>query len=270
MQYREILYEVSEKIATITMNRPDRLNAWTKVMEGEVLDAITAAGKDREVQVIILTGAGRGFCAGADMNELQGLDPADIKSDSHMRPYDMNARSDWQSRYSSFPSISKPVIAAINGPAAGIGLIHALYCDLRFAAEGAVMTTSFSRRGLISEHGMSWMLPYLIGPSQAFDLIISARKVDASEALRIGLVNRVFPAGRLMEETRDYARQLIDHVSPRSMAVMKRQHYTVPFQTLSEAIMDANHEMALAARSADFKEGVAHFLERRAPRFTGQ
>lgn len=270
MAYEHILYSVDDRVARITLNRPDRMNAWTATMEREVRAAMEAAAADAEVRAIVLTGEGRAFCAGADMDELKDLDPEDIRADEWMRPFDMNRRPDWQTRYSFYPAIGKPVVAMLNGATAGIGLVHALYCDLRFAAETAAFSTSFARRGLIAEHGMSWMLPRLVGHANALDLLMSARKFHAPEAHRLGLVNQVHPAERLEEATMAYVRDLVENVSPRAMAVIKRQLYEVPFQTLAEATIDANREMALAARSEDFREGVAHFLEKRPPRFTGR
>jgi enoyl-CoA hydratase/carnithine racemase len=268
--YQQILYEVGDKIATITLNRPDRMNAWTAVMEHEVRDAMMAASRDDGVRVIVLTGAGRGFCAGADMEALKTIDPDAMRRAENIPPFDMNRRSDWQIRYAYYPSIPKPIIGMLNGATAGIGLVHALYCDLRFAAEGAVFTTAFARRGLIAEHGISWMLPRLVGHANALDLLLSARRVSSDEALRMGLVNRLYPAETLREETFAYARDLADFVSPSAMAVIKRQLYDVPFQTLSEATIDANREMLISLRGADFREGVASFVEKRAPRFTGR
>ena len=270
MLYQHILYEVSDKVATITLNRPDRMNAWTVIMEHDVREAMTAARDDDNVRVIVLTGAGRAFCAGADMEALKTIDPDAMRRAENIPPFDMNRRSDWQSRYAYFPSIPKPVIGMLNGATAGIGLVHALYCDMRFAAEGAVFTTAFARRGLIAEHGISWMLPRLVGHANALDLLMSARRVSSDEALRMGLVNRLYPAEKLREETYAYARDLADFVSPSSMAVIKRQLYDVPFQTLSEATIDANREMMVSLRSEDFREGVASFVEKRAPRFTGR
>lgn len=270
MPYQHILYEVSDKVATITLNRPDRMNAWTAIMEHDVREAMTAARDDDNVRVIVLTGAGRAFCAGADMEALKTIDPDAMRRAENIPPFDMNRRSDWQSRYAYFPSIPKPVIGMLNGATAGIGLVHALYCDVRFAAEGAVFTTAFARRGLIAEHGISWMLPRLVGHANALDLLMSARRVSSDEALRMGLVNRLYPAEKLREETYAYARDLADFVSPSSMAVIKRQLYDVPFQTLSEATIDANREMMVSLRSEDFREGVASFVEKRAPKFTGR
>ncbi|MGA7811078.1 enoyl-CoA hydratase, partial [Bradyrhizobium sp.] len=231
MTYQQILYEVSEKIATITLNRPDRMNAWTPVMERDVRAAMEQAASDDNVRVIVLTGAGRAFCAGADMDALKGLDPADIRRAENLPPFDMNRRGDWQTRHGYYPSIGKPVIAMLNGATAGIGLVHALYCDLRFAADNTVFTTAFARRGLIAEHGISWMLPRIVGHAHALDLLMSARRVLSEEALRIRLVNRLYPPERLREESYAYARELADFVSPSAMAVIKRQLYDAPFQT---------------------------------------
>ena len=270
MTYQHILYDVSEKIATITLNRPDRMNAWTPTMERDVRHAMEAAAKDDGVRVIVLTGAGRGFCAGADMDALKELDPNDIGRVNAMPSFDMNRRADWQARYSFYPSIAKPIIAMLNGATAGIGLVHALYCDLRFAADNTVFTTAFARRGLIAEHGISWMLPLIVGHANALDLLLSARRVSSEEALRIGLVNRLYPADQLREQTYAYARDLADYVSPSAMAVIKRQVYDVPFQTLAEATIAANREMMVALQGEDFREGVASFVEKRPPRFKGK
>src|SRR5216683_5977249 len=212
--YQHILYEVSEKIATITLNRPDRMNAWTAIMERDVRHAMEQSAADDNVRVIVLTGAGRAFCAGADMDALKGLDPTDIRRAENIPPFDMNRRPDWQTRYGYYPSIGKPIIAMLNGATAGIGLVHALYCDLRFAADDTVFTTAFSRRGLIAEHGISWMLPRIVGHANALDLLMSARRVYSDEALRIGLVNRLYPADQLREQTFAYARDLADFVLP--------------------------------------------------------
>jgi enoyl-CoA hydratase/carnithine racemase len=270
MAYQHILYDVGNRIATITLNRPERMNAWTAVMEHDVREAMKAASADDAVRVIVLTGAGRAFCAGADMEALKTIDPDAMRRAENIPPFDMNRRPDWQARYAYYPSIPKPVIGMLNGATAGIGLVHALYCDLRFAAEGAVFTTAFARRGLIAEHGISWMLPRIVGHANALDLLMSARRVSSDEALRMGLVNRLYPAEKLREETYAYARDLADFVSPSSIAVIKRQVYDVPFQTLAEATIDANRGMMVSLRGADFREGVASFMEKRPPKFAGR
>ena len=279
MSYKEILYDVSDGIATITFNRPDKLNAWTGQMDIDVRTAIASAEADDLVRVIVLTGAGRGFCAGADMSLLSSIAAADgLPADAHQvlghhtsgAALKGSVRSDFQRKYSYFPSIAKPVIAAINGHAVGLGLILTLYCDLRFASSDAKFGTAFARRGLIAEYGMAWMLPRLIGPSNALDVLLSARIFGAEDALHMGLVNRVFPAETFMEQVREYARELVTQVSPRSMAVIKGQVYNAMFQTLEEATVAAEQAMIDSLKSEDFKEGVAHFVEKRAPVFTGR
>ena len=279
MAYETVLYDVAERICTITLNRPDRLNAWTRQMHLDLKDAMLTAGADPEVRAIILTGAGRGFCAGADMGGLQAIGAGagagagaatDRSSKTQAGLPGGSTLAEFRMNYSYFPSIPKFIIAAINGPCAGLGLVIPLYADLRFASESAVFTTAFAQRGLIAEHGVSWLLPRLIGLPAAMDLLCSARKFRAPEALALGLVSRVIADDKLLAETRAYARLMADTVSPRSVAVMKRQLWEAEFQTLAEATVQANHEMDLSFQTADFKEGVAHFLEKRAAKFTGK
>lgn len=270
MNYEQILYTVSGPVATITLNRPERMNALTKVLERELRTAMESADQDPDVRVIVLTGAGKAFCAGMDMDELEVLPPDDIRAQEWMKPFDMNRRSDYQTRYSYFPNLQKPVIAAINGAAAGLGLIMALYSDFRFASDNAVFATAFAKRGLIAEHGIAWILPRIVGHAHATDLLLSSRKIAANEALGMGLVSRVVPQEQLVCEVNAYAEELAKHVSPRSIRVMKRQLWEAPYQTLSEAITLANHEMYHSIQSDDFKEGVSHFLEKRPAKFTGK
>jgi enoyl-CoA hydratase/carnithine racemase len=277
MPSQETLYNVADRVATITLNRPDKLNAWTAVMEGEVRAAIGEAERDNDVRVIIMTGAGRGFCAGADISLLssvaeQGIDNkrrAQALRNTNVRKV-KGVRPDFQRKYSYFPALSKPVIAAINGPVVGLGLVISLYCDLRFASDTARFGTAFARRGLIAEYGMAWMLPRLVGVPNALDLLFSARMIDAAEALRMGLVNQVYPQDVFLDKVREYARDLASGVSPRSMRVIKRQIYEAMFQTLEETFAISEREMIASLLSEDFKEGVAHFLEKRAPNFQGK
>jgi enoyl-CoA hydratase/carnithine racemase len=279
MSYDEILYEVADRVATVTLNRPAKLNAWTPKMEREVQDAMAQAERDDGVRVIILTGAGRGFCAGADLQNLDLLASSNLSAEKleqtlreHFAagPRRDDARPDFHKTYSYFPAITKPIIGALNGTTVGLGLVIALYCDLRIASDSAKFGTAFSRRGLIAEHGISWMLPRIVGIANALDLLFSARLIDAAEALRMGLVSRVVPQDRFLDEVRRYANELATSVSPRSMRVMKRQVYNALFQTLGEAIDTANEEMLKSFLSADFREGVAHFLAKRPPAFTGK
>ena len=278
MANQETVSNVSERVATITLNRPDKLNAWTAIMDQEVRAAIYEAESDSNVRVIILTGAGRGFCAGADMSLLGAIAQEGLESyrgpESFLRNTGngerQNVRPDFQKKYSYFPSIQKPVIAAVNGPAVGLGFILPLYCDLRFASDTARFGTAFAKRGLIAEYGLAWMLPRLIGPANALDMLFSARLVDANEALRMGLVNQVFPQDSFMQSVYAYAKDLANNVSPRSMGIIKTQVYNAMFQTLGEAFETSEQEMLKSLQCEDFKEGVAHFVEKRAPVFTGR
>jgi len=276
MPNQETLYNVADRVATITLNRPDKLNAWTAVMEGEVKAAVRDAERDENVRVIVLTGAGRGFCAGADISLLstvatKGLDSAQRAQAVQPQGGTVEGiRADFQKKYSYFPTVTKPVIAAINGPIVGLGLVIALYCDLRFASDGARFGTAFARRGLIAEYGMAWMLPRLVGHANALDLLFSARMIDAAEALRMGLVNQVFPQDAFHAKVREYAVDLASNVSPRSLRVIKRQVYDAMFLTLAESFEISEREMLASLQCEDFKEGVAHFVEKRAPVFTGK
>ncbi len=252
-----VLYDVDQRVATITLHRPEKLNAWTVAMDEAFREKVALAEADPEVRVIVVTGAGRGFCAGADMSLLESLAAS-------------GAPEELPQRFAFLQAIGKPVIAAVNGPAVGLGLILTLHCDLRFASQEARFGTAFAKRGLIAEYGMAWLLPRLIGPAGALDLLLSARILDAGEAQRMGLVNQVFPAPTFLFDVQAYARQLATEVSPRSMAVMKRQVYQALSQSYEEAVAVAEQEMVLSLQSEDFREGVAHFLEKRSPAFTGR
>lgn len=281
MPTQETLYNVANRVATITLNRPDKLNAWTALMESEVRSHMGNAEQDDEVRVIVLTGAGRGFCAGADMSLLsavaeRGLDYRDL--DDRGREQVLRdganrregAAPDFRKKYSYFPAIGKPVIAAINGPVVGLGLVITLYCDLRLASDASRFSTTFARRGLIAEYGMAWMLPRITGIANALDLLFSARTIDAPEALRMGLVNRVFPQETFLEKTQESAQELASTVSPRSLRIIKRQIYEAMSQPLAEAFDISVREMMACFRTEDFKEGVAHFVEKRPAAFTGK
>ncbi len=279
MSYETILYDESDQIATITLNRPDRLNAITHTLQEELFAAMRRAEDSADVRVIILTGAGRGFCAGADMDLLGDVSSEADNSEmtdedwvkTHCGGHPRNdAREDFQKTNSYFPAIAKPILGAINGASVGLGFILPLYCDIRFASDKARFGTAFAQRGLIAEHGVSWMLPRLVGISNALDLLYTARLINADEALRMGLVSRVIPQDSLMDEVGAYAKHLVENVSPRSLRFMKREVYNGLFQTLAEATDDANLDMVSSFKSEDFKEGVAHFIEKRAPKFTGK
>src|SRR5580704_10665364 len=197
MPTQEAIYSVTNRVATITLNRPDKLNAWTATMEKEVRASLDEAERDDNVGVILLTGAGRGFCAGADMSLLSSVASQGLPGDAVSRfggdsPQREAVPPDFQKKYSYLLAIEKPILAAVNGPAVGLGLVIALYCDLRLASDAARFSTTFAQRGLIAEYGMAWMLPRIVGLPNALDLLLSARQINAAEALRMGLVNHVF------------------------------------------------------------------------------
>ncbi|UWU75824.1 enoyl-CoA hydratase-related protein [Bradyrhizobium huanghuaihaiense] len=263
MMYKEILYSVTDYVATITLNRPDRLNAWTPQMGAEVRAALTAATADDNTRAIVITGAGRGFCAGYDMSLL-------TPQQSDDEGVDVAGSSDnFNQMFSYLLAVPKPIFMAINGPIAGFALCFGVFGDFRYMAEGAKLTTSFARRGLIAEAGISWMLPRLIGTMNALDLLCSARVIDSREAERLGLV-RTLPAENFLAEVQGIAREMVKMASPRSISVIKRQIYLSHFQSLAEACSLAGKEMKAASTSEDYKEGVAHFVEKRAPNFTGR
>jgi enoyl-CoA hydratase/carnithine racemase len=253
-----VLREIDDGVALLTLNRAERLNAWTPEMQSVYFDLLDDCGAREDVRVIVVTGAGRGFCAGADMQVLQDIGEGSIDETAAVQ----------DPRPQTFPlGVPKPVIAAINGPCAGIGLVLALMCDVRFAAQDAKITTAFARRGLVAEHGISWMLPRLVGPARALDLLLSGRVVLGEEAEGLGLVNRSFPADRLLGEAMTYARDLATNCAPSSMAAMKRQVYGDLERGLDQALTIANELMGESLQGADFVEGVSSYVERRPPAF---
>jgi enoyl-CoA hydratase/carnithine racemase len=274
-----VLKEVHDDgVAVLTLNRPDRLNAWTGELEQQYFGALRECAASEQVRVIVVTGAGRGFCAGADMQSLQDIGAAvsgaggengaaSENGGAASADADAHAAAREQTPQTFTLSVPKPVIAAINGPCAGIGLVLALMCDVRFVAENAKLTTAFARRGLAPEHGISWILPRLVGPARALDLLLSGRVVLGREAVELGLCNRATPAETVLEETLAYAHELATQCSPASMAQMKRQVYAAMQEPLADALAEADRLMLASFAKPDFAEGVASFVERRDPRF---
>lgn len=254
-----VLYDVNDGVALITLNRPERLNAWNAELGRAYHDRLDDAEADPDVRVIVVTGAGKGWCAGADMDLLQGIGGSHNQTADDAEPDLRDTR-----RHIEIP---KPVIAAINGACAGLGFVYALSADLRFAAEGAKFTAAFSRRGLIAEYGASWYLPKMVGQAVALDVLMSGRVFLAEEAKEMGIVNKVFPPGELLEATMAYAQEMATLVSPTSMAVMKHQIYRHPQLSVDEAVEESLELMRQSLRRSDFKEGVASFVEKRTPRF---
>src|SRR5947209_1555275 len=225
---------VDDGVAVLTLNRPERLNAWTAELGRAYSDLLEDCAARDDVRTIVVTGAGRGFCAGADMDDLQAIGGDGLEH--------RNAAADPRPQTFAL-TIPKPIVAAINGPCAGLGLVHALMCDIRFAAADAKLTTAFSRRGLVAEHGISWILPRLVGPARALDLLLSARVVLGAEAERLGLVNRALPRDRVLDEAVAYARELAASCAPASMATIKRQVYADLERGIADAVDDADRLM---------------------------
>jgi enoyl-CoA hydratase/carnithine racemase len=272
--YDEIKYEVDGPSAVITLNRPEALNALTNNMMEELKHALAAAESDDSVVGIILTGEGRGFSAGMDMNALDsqasggdlndGVELKNLDAD----PGDKSMGPDFEVAFTYIMSIRKPIIVALNGVCAGLGMSIALLCDMRFASENGRFVTAFSQRGLVAEHGQSWILPRLIGPARALDMLWSSRRVDAAEAMEMGLVQRIFPQDELLDQTKAYIQDLADRAAPVSMMVMKQQIYRHLNMSLGEAMRETNKLMAESLVKNDFAEGVKSFMEKRPPQFS--
>lgn len=243
----------------LTLNRPDRFNAWNEALEKRYFALLDEAESDPEVRAVVVTGAGRGFCAGADMDDLEGLvESGDFGA--------MVRRDPPRHRPLLF---GKPLVAAINGAAAGLGLIEALYCDVRFATPKAKFTAAFSRLGLIGEYGVAWLLPRLVGRSRALDILLSSRVILGEEALQLGLVDRIVAPEMLLDAAVAYAEELADNCSPAAMRTIKRQLLQANDSTFAEAIEEGDQLMLEALNAPDFREGLDSYLEGRPPTFSG-
>jgi enoyl-CoA hydratase/carnithine racemase len=271
VELKVVGYDVSERIATITLNRPHRLNAWTGRMHVEYRWCVDQAERDDGVRAIVVTGAGRGFCAGADSAALEGhverggYDAGTAGSELANPGYGVRPELDHD--FAFHFGLTKPVIAAINGPAAGVGLVLACYCDLRFAAAGVKLTTAHGKLNLPAEYGLSWLLPRIVGLGRANDLLFTSRVVLAEEAERIGLVNRVVPADELLTETVGFARALVGSVSRGSLAATKRQVYDDLHGDVGSSVVESVRLLDEMTGQPDFAEGVAALTEKRPPRF---
>lgn len=271
--YNNIKLDYVGAAAVITFNRPDALNALTYPMMPEFHHALAQAEKNDGVTGIILTGAGRGFCAGMDMKALDtqskgGGHGEASQIDFSADPGDKSMGEDYISGFTYLMTIRKPIIAAVNGACAGLGMSIALLCDMRFASDTAKFVTSFSHRGLVAEHGQSWLLPRVVGASKALDLFWSSRRVLADEAKEIGLVDRVYPADELMAAALAYIEDLATQAAPLSLKAMKWQVYRHLNMSLGQAMKETEVLMEKSLAHDDFKEGVASFLEKRPPNFS--
>lgn len=252
-------------VATIAFNRPERNNAWLPSMGERLEQLMRQCADDNSVRVIVLTGNGKHFSAGADMAALQSA------VDNPVAPHAPRTRTDdnFAQRHSYLMSIPKPIICAINGACVGVSLVISLFCDIRYASSNAKFSAAFAKRGLVAEHGIAWLLPRLIGLNRAFELLASGRTFDAQEADRIGLVNAVFPDETFRQEVAQAAASLALTVSPRALGIIKRQLYEGAHSTLAQSTHLAEDELQACLESDDFREGVAHFMEKRPAQFTG-
>ena len=270
--YEEIIYEVDDSVAVITMNRPETLNALTDRTQAEIRHALDQSERDEDVVGTVLTGAGRGFCSGVDMNALGAMSAAGKRlgasyAELAADPGNPDGDPNFEIGAAYFLGLRKPLIAAINGACAGLGFSYAVFCDMRFADKTARFVTSFSQRGLIAEHGTSWMLPRLIGPANALDILWTGRRFDGEEGARLGLVNRVSEPGECVNDAVAYLREIGRTAAPNSLMMMKKQVYRHLNQELRSAMAESNTWMDESLTRNDFKEGVASFVERRAPNF---
>lgn len=250
-----VLTERRGAVLLVTFNRPERLNAWTSALEDRYFAVLDAADNDPDVRAIVITGAGKGFCAGADMDDLGDVSRGE-RSIERPRP-----------RYTP-ALINTPLISAINGATAGLGLIEALYSDIRFCTPNAKITTAFARRGLIAEYGLSWLLPQLIGHARASDLLLSGRVITGEEAHRYGLVDELVAADQVVDAAVNYASDLARFSSPTSMAIMKQQlRDALGFERMMAASDQSEALTREAITRADFAEGISSYLEKRDPHF---
>ena len=271
--YDEIIYEVDDAVAVITMNRPETLNALTDRTQAEIRHALDQSERNEELVGTVLTGAGRGFCSGVDMNALGAMSEAGRRlGDSYANlaadPGNPDNDPNFEIGAAYFLGLRKPLIAAINGACAGLGFSYAVFCDLRFVDRTARFATAFSQRGLIAEHGVSWMLPRLIGPANTLDILWSGRRFDGEEAGRIGLANRVCETGECVADAVAYLREISQTAAPNSLMMMKKQIYRHLNAELRAAMVESDGWMDESLARGDFKEGVASFVERRAPNFS--
>jgi enoyl-CoA hydratase/carnithine racemase len=264
-QGQAVIYEVtSTGVAVLTLNRPDRLNTWGGDIATAFYAEIERAEEDPTVRVIVLTGRGKAFCAGAQLASMGSATESIDTTDEGKLASLIGDRQPYH-----LTTLCKPVVAAINGSCVGIGLTQALMCDVRFAAAGAKFAASFSRRGLIAEYGVSWILPRLTGWGVALDLLLSGRTFLAEEAAELGLVKEVVSPEQLMARTMAYAEDIAQNCSPASMAIIKRQAYGDAMREVADSNARSEALLQQSLKRPDVIEGITSFLEKRAPSFPG-
>ena len=268
MELKSTEYEVHEGIATIALNRPHRMNAWTGRVHTEYRHLLDVANKDSTVQVIVVTGRGKGFCVGGDSEALEGHSQrggydAGIKADIAKPGY--GTSQEFDATFAYHFGLDKPVIAAMNGPAAGVGLALACFADIRFAVPNVKFTTAHGKLNLPAEYGLSWMLPRIVGLGRANDLLLTSRVFTSDEAFQLGFVNALHDADELLPKTYEYAANLVKTVAPNSIRQTRWQIYRDLHRDVAASVNDSEELLNQMMREADYKEGVKAFVEKRAP-----
>ena len=272
MDHKATRYAVADQIATITLHRPQRMNAWTGRMHTEYRHCLDLAERDHDVRAIVVTGAGRGFCVGGDAEALQGhveRGSYDAGTPAALAEPGYGTAAEFDASFAYHFGLSKPVIAAINGAAAGVGLALACFADLRFAAAGVKLTTAHGKLNLPAEYGLSWLLPRMIGLTRANELLLTSRVFVAEEALAFGLLNGVYPAAELLEQTYAFTRNMILTVSPNSLRQTRWQIYRDLHRDIGAAVRDSESLLTSMMRERDYAEGVAAFFAKRTPNWVG-
>ena len=273
MELKTVRYDTDEGVATITLNRPHRMNAWTGRMHTEYRYVLNEADLDESVRAIVITGEGRSFCVGADSKALEGhiakggYDPG---TPAKLVNPGQGVQSEFQASFAYHFGLKKPVIAAINGPAAGVGLVLACFADLRFAVPGIKFTTAHGKLNFPAEYGLSWLLPRMIGLPRANDLLLTSRIFMSEEAFQFGLINRLCEPKLLLKETYDYVRLMIETVSPSSLRETRWQVYRDLHRDVGAAVSESEALIDQMSRQKDYREGVNAFLEKRKPNWTGE
>ena len=273
MELKTIQYEVVDEVATITLHRPHRMNAWTGRMHTEYRHLLRQADLSSEVRIIVVTGSGKGFCVGADSKALEGhvkKGGYDAGTPDELAEPGTGISADFEASFAYHFGLQKPVVAAINGPAAGVGLVLACFADIRFAVPDVKFTTAHGKLNFPAEYGLSWLLPRLIGLGKANDLLLTSRVFSSNEAFDMGLVNQLFEPEDLMRRTYEYARGMIDTVSPGSLRETKWQIYKDLHRDVASSVRNSEALIETMSQQKDFTEGVKAFMEKRKPKWTGE